>query len=430
MSRRPEQKRSQRHQHAAVSPEAGRQAKLKRARRKLRKRASGAAGTVVRYLRIETIGGLLLVSATVLALILANSPLSGFYEDLRATRFGFDALHLNLSLENWAKDGLLTVFFVVAGLELKRELVVGELRDVRRALFPVFGALGGMVVPAALCLAIAWGAPGGTEAWAIPVATDIAFALAVLALTGSNLPSSLRVFLLSLAVVDDLGAILLIAVVYTASVSWWWLLAAVAALVAYGVLQQLRVRGLWLYIGLGVAAWAFLHSSGVHATIAGVAVGLLTRVKRDSHEEHAPAETLEHKLQPFSAGFCVPVFAFMAAGVALNAATMKAFTADRVAWAVVAGLVLGKTIGVLGGAAASHLLRLGKLPDELSWWDLVAVSVLAGCGFTVSLLIAELAFPGLEQAERMKTAVLLGSLIAALLAAGLLRLRTRIFLRA
>ncbi|MGY0231290.1 Na+/H+ antiporter NhaA [Longispora urticae] len=404
--------------------------KVKRARRRLHKRARSAAGTVVRYLRVETIGGMLLLGATVLALVMANSPLADFYERLREAQFGLDLFHLKLPLESWAKDGLLTLFFVVAGLELKRELVVGELREPRRALFPVFAALGGMLTPAAVALAVGWGADGATDAWAIPVATDIAFALAVLAVTASRLPASLRVFLLSLAVVDDLGAILIIAVVYTASLSWVWLLAGVAVLAVYGTLQQLRFKGVYLYVALGVAAWAFIHASGVHATIAGVAVGLLTRVKPDKGEAHTPAESLEHKLQPFSAGFCVPVFAFFAAGVALDGSAIRAFVGDRVAWAVVAGLVLGKTIGVLGGAALAVRLRLAKLPSELSWWDLSAVAVLAGCGFTVSLLIAELAFVGDPQAERMKAAVLLGSLVSATVAALLLRLRTKRFVSA
>jgi Na+:H+ antiporter, NhaA family len=393
--------------------------------RRARKRAGRRAAFVVRYLRTEQIGGLILLGATALALIVVNSPLGDWYDDLSATVIGPHALHLDLTVATWAKDGLLAFFFVVAGLELKRELVVGELRDPRRAMLPIVAAVGGMVVPAAVFLAVAFGAEGVAEGWAVPVATDIAFALAVLAITAGALPASVRVFLLSLAIVDDLGAILLIATVFTDHIVWLPLIGAVLVLGLYGVLQRMRVRAWPLYWVLGLVAWALVHASGVHATVAGVAVGLLTRVRPDPGERHPPAEVLEHRLQPFSAGVCVPLFAFFAAGVPLSVAALKAFAGDRVAWAVVAGLVVGKTIGVFGGAVLAVRTRLAKLPSGMAWRDLFAVSVLTGCGFTVSLLIAELAFdPGAAQ-ERVKAAVLLGSLVASLVAAVFLRRRVR-----
>ncbi|GHJ50526.1 Na(+)/H(+) antiporter NhaA [Catellatospora sp. TT07R-123] len=400
--------------------------RMKRMKRRRAQAARSAAAEVVRFLRTEQIGGLVLLGATALALIVANSPLAGAYQRLSDYTFGPQALHLNLSVAAWAQDGLLTVFFVVAGLELKRELVVGELRSPRQAALPIAGAIGGMIIPALTCFLIAYGAPGGTSAWAVPVATDIAFALAVLAICARDLPPGLRVFLLSLAIVDDLGAILLIAIVFTAHLAFLPLLGAAAALAAYGLLQQFRIRGWWLYLPLAVAAWALVHASGVHATIAGVAIGLLTRVKPDEGEHEAPAAQLEHTLQPISAGVCVPLFAFFSAGIAVSVGTLAALFTDRAALGVLIGLVVGKTVGVLGGAAVAVRSRLAQLPEGLTWRDLLAVAVVTGCGFTVSLLIAELAFPAGEQQILIKEAVLLGSLIASLLAAALLRRQVRV----
>jgi Na+:H+ antiporter, NhaA family len=398
---------------------------LRRARRRAHRQARATASEVLRFLRTEQIGGLILLAATALALIVANSPLAGAYQRVAVAHLGPHALHLDLTVAEWAEDGLLAFFFLVAGLELKRELVVGELRQLRRALLPIVGAVGGMVVPALVFLAVAAGRPGAGQGWAVPVATDIAFALAVLAITARSLPAGVRVFLLSLAIVDDLGAILLIATVFTDRIVPLPLLGALAVTAAYALLQQRRFRGWWVYWPLGLGAWALLHASGVHATVAGVAIGLVTRVKHDRGEHESPAERLEHRLQPFSAGVCVPTFAFFAAGVAISTDSVRAFAGDRVAWAVVAGLVVGKTLGVFGGAAVAVRLRLARLPDDLHWRDLFAVSVLTGCGFTVSLLIAELAFPDPAAQGRTKGAVLVGSLLAALLAAALLRRRAR-----
>ena len=380
---------------------------------------------VARFLRVEQNGGLILLIAAALALAVANSPLGTFYERIAETRMGPSVLHLDLTIAEWVKDGLLTFFFVIAGLELKRELVIGELRDIRGAMLPIFSAVGGMLVPVLVFLGVAAGAPGASRGWAIPVATDIAFALAVLAVTAKDMPANLRLFLLSLAIVDDLGGILLIATVFTDEIALPPLLGAATAIGMFALLQQLRFRGWWLYWPLGLVAWGLLHASGVHATVTGVAVGFAMRVKRDPGEQQSPAELLEHRLQPFSAGVAVPLFAFFAAGVTLSPEAMRAFVGDRIAWAVIAGLVLGKTVGVLTGAAVAVRFRLARLPNDLNWRDLTAVSVLTGCGFTVSLLIAELAFTGGQQ-ERAKTAVLLGSLLASLLAALMLRRRVRV----
>jgi NhaA family Na+:H+ antiporter len=399
--------------------------RIRQRRHRAQRRTAVAAVTLAGYLRTETIGGIVMLAAALAALIVANTPAAGLYQHVRDARFGPGALHLSLTTGEWASDGLLTLFFVIAGLELKRELVVGELRNPRTAMLPVFGALGGMVAPALVALLVGRGTDGIDQAWAVPVATDIAFALAVLAVTARTLPASVRVFLLTLAVVDDLGAILLIAVLFTAHLAVLPLVGAAASIGGYLLLQRLRFRGWPVYLALGVLAWGLLHASGIHATLAGVAIGLATRVRRDPGEPYAPAEHAEHRLQPLSAGLCVPIFAFFAAGVPLTGGALPALLTDRLAWAVVAGLVVGKAVGVFGGSLLAIGVRLARLPATMHWRDLAAVSVLAGCGFTVSLLIAELAFGVGGEGERLKTAVLAGSVIAALLATVLLRRRVR-----
>ncbi|MBK0865570.1 MAG: Na+/H+ antiporter NhaA [Saccharopolyspora sp.] len=371
------------------------------------------------YLRTETVGGMVLLAATAIALIAANSPAGGLYQAVRDFQLGPQALHLDLSIGEWAKDGLLAIFFFVAGLELKRELVVGELADRKRALLPVLAALGGMIVPAVLAFAIGHGAPGAGQAWAIPVATDIAFALGVLSLTGSGMPTAARVFLLSLAVVDDLGAIVVIAVLFTQGLNLLALLAAVVLCAAYWFAQHKRISTAYLYVPLALATWIAVHSSGIHATIAGVALGLLTRVKRDPDEDASPSMRLEHRLQPWSAGLVVPVFAFFAAGVPVDAAALGEMFQDRVAVAVMAGLFVGKFIGILGTSFAAVKLGLAASPTGVTWRDMAALAMLGGVGFTVSLLIAELSLAG-DAAERAKAAVLLASALASLAASAML----------
>jgi len=371
-----------------------------------------------RYLRIETVGGMILLGATAVALLLANSPARGVYQAVR------DHHLLGLSMGDWAKDGLLALFFFVAGLELKRELVVGELSRFKAAILPVVAAAGGMIVPIGVALAVGWGAPGMDQAWAIPAATDIAFALGVLALTASGLPSSARVFLLSLAVVDDLGAIVIIAVLFTTKFNLIAVGVVVALLALYAYLQHKRVRSSWLYVPIAVGTWVAMHESGIHATIAGVALGLLTRVRKDPHERESPALRLEHRLQPWSAGLAVPLFALFAAGVPISPDALGQVLDDRVAVAVIAGLLLGKFVGIFGTTFAAVKLGFAGRPADLGWRDMAAVSMLGGVGFTVSLLIADLSLTG-EAAERVKAAVLLASAAASLLAAAMLVRRAR-----
>lgn len=380
---------------------------------------------IARFLRTETVGGTLLLIATAVALIWANSPLAGSYTGLRDYRIGPAAVHLDLTVGTWATDGLLAIFFFVAGLELKRELVVGELADRRSATLPVVAALGGMLIPAGLALAVSAGTPGAGQAWAIPVATDIAFALGVLALTGSALPGSARIFLLSLAVVDDLGAILIIAVLFTDGVHLLALAAAVALGALYWWLQQQRIRASWIYLPVALLTWYAVHEAGLHATVAGVALALLTRARPDPGEADAPALRLEHRLQPFSAAVAVPVFALFAAGVPIGLGALTGVVTDRICVGIIVGLLAGKLIGIFGAAWLAIRTGLAAKPPGLTWRDLAAVSVLGGVGFTVSLLLAELSLTG-DAAERAKAAVLLASGAASLLGALALVHRSRV----
>ncbi len=380
-----------------------------------------------RYLRTETVGGVVLLVATAIALVWANSPWSGTYEALRDTVVGPAALHLDLTLAQWATDGLLAVFFFVVGLELKRELVIGELSTLRQALLPVAAALGGMVVPAAVALTIGWGEPGIERAWAIPVATDIAFALGVLALAGSALPVTARVFLLGLAVADDLGAIAVIALLFSDGLQVLALLGAAAGAALYWYLQRRRVRAWWIYVPLAVLVWVAIHEAGIHATIAGVLLGVLTRVIADPGERDAPALRLEHRLQPFSAGLCVPVFALFAAGVPLDADALGEVFSSPIPLGVMAGLLVGKIVGILGFAALAIRITPACRPRGLSWHDMAAVSMLGGVGFTVSLLIAELSLRDQpEVLDAAKAAVLIASAAASLIGAAMLVRRGRV----
>lgn len=370
-------------------------------------------------LRGESVGGVLLVVAAVIALIWANSPWADAYTGLRDLRFGPAALHLDLSIGQWASDGLLAIFFFVVGVELKREIVEGELRHVGTAVVPVLAAVGGMAVPALVFLAVASTSEAGAlRGWAIPTATDIAFAVAVLGIVGRRLPTALRAFLLTLAVVDDLLAIVVIAIGYSDGIAMLWLLAAAAAVAVFWLLLRRGITHPLVLIPLAVAAWGLLHTSGVHATIAGVALGLVIPV--------AHAERMEHVWRPVSAGFAVPVFALFAAGVTVAPAVLREAVADPVAQGVVLGLVLGKPLGITATTWLACRFRGVSLAPGLRWADIAAVGSLAGIGFTVSLLVAGLAFgEGSAHAEHATIGVLAASVLAALLGGGLLVWRGR-----
>ncbi|WP_353987459.1 Na+/H+ antiporter NhaA [Ruicaihuangia caeni] len=395
-------------------------------------------------LRKETVGGGLLVLMAAIAIIWANSPWAEGYFWLRDLEFGYEPWHLRLSLGAWAADGLLAIFFFLVGLELKRELVAGDLRRFSTAIVPVVAAIGGVVVPAAFYIAIVAPDAELAKGWAIPTATDIAFAVAVLAIIGSHLPSALRIFLLTLAVVDDLMAIGIIAVFYTESIELAPLLLALLTIALYAVLAQryrqffhLRPVAAWaVLLPIGVVAWAFVHAAGIHATIAGVLLGFTIPVlhrRRDAVGEGEPglAEVFEHRFRPLSAGFAVPVFAFFSAGVALGGPEgFIAALTDPVTIGIVAGLVVGKPIGIVLATWVITRARGIRLDPALKWIDITGVGLLAGIGFTVSLLITELSFPGANpHHDHAKVAILVASLIAAILASILLSIRNRRYRR-
>jgi NhaA family Na+:H+ antiporter len=392
-------------------------------------------------LRTETIGGALLLIAAVAALVLANSPWRDAYTALRDTVVGIDWGHLQLTLGHWSADGLLAIFFFVAGLELKREFLVGDLRTPAKAAVPVAAAVGGVILPAVVYLAVVASMGGDGDAlrgWAVPTATDIAFALAVLAVIGSHLPSALRSFLLTLAVVDDLIAITIIAVVYTSDLEVVPLLAALVPLAAFAALVQHRITWWWLLLPLAFATWALVHASGVHATVAGVLLGLVVPVKPrrsvpslSSHDRGTDvAHRFEHRMRPISAGIAVPVFAFFASGVTVIGGGFAAAFRDEAALGVVAGLVVGKLVGVFGTTWLVARFTRARLDDDLAWRDVVGLSMLTGVGFTVSLLVGELAFgAGSPRDQHVKLAVLTGSLLAAVLAAVVLRMRNHAYRR-
>ncbi|NEW42666.1 Na+/H+ antiporter NhaA [Nocardia cyriacigeorgica] len=387
---------------------------------------TAARSELSRYLRTETVGGTLLLIAAAVALLWVNSPWGDAYKTMTDTVLAIPPLHLELTLADWTKDGLLAVFFFVAGLELKRELVVGELADRKRAALPIIAAVGGVATPAIIAYVVGFGVPGMDRGWAIPVATDIAFALAVLAMTGSRIPASARVFLLSLAVVDDLLAIVLIAVLFTTGLAILWLLAAIGCFAGWWLAQHKRIRTPLVYIPLALVAWYALHEAGIHPTLAGVGMGLLTRVRKDPGEFEAPATRWEHTFQPISAGLCVPLFALFASGVPLNGKVFGELFTDRLALAIILGLLVGKTVGIMGSSWVAIRLGIAKRPAHLGYRDMFALSVLGAIGFTVSLLVAELALDDEAAVELAKAAVLVTSMAASLAGSALLLRRGRV----
>ncbi|WP_431792050.1 Na+/H+ antiporter NhaA [Microbacterium paraoxydans] len=392
-------------------------------------------------LQKDAVGGALLLVATILALVLANGPLSEVYFSVRDFRFGPESLHLNLSVGAWAADGLLAIFFFVVGLELKEEFVSGKLRDPRSAIVPIVAAIGGVVVPALIFVLI--NLPRGGEAlsgWAIPAATDIAFAIAVIAVVGRFLPPALRTFLLTLAVVDDLLAISIIAIFYSSGIDLVALLLSLVPLALFAVAVRRGVRAWWILLPLAVTTWALMHASGVHATVAGVLLGFVVPVIAKGRAkvhvgQDAQGQPVYEGLAPHfadrwsvvSTAFAVPVFAFFSAGVAVGGLSglAESFT-DTIALGIIAGLVAGKVIGITGGTFLLTRLPGLRIDPSLKWIDMIGMAFVAGIGFTVSLLVGELSYAeGSPAADHVKVGVLAGSLLAAIIGAVILGIRSR-----
>lgn len=381
-----------------------------------------------KWITNETVGGLLLLFAATVALIWANSPWRDSYASIAEFPIGPEALHLHLNLATWAADGLLAIFFFVVGVELKHELVAGSLRNPKEAAVPVFAAIGGMLLPAAIFVLIVNSLHdhSALHGWAIPTATDIAFALAVLAIFGKGLPKALRTCLLTLAVVDDLLAIIVIALFYTETINIPTLLASLGCIALFGLLVRARRLPWYVLVPLALVAWGFMHASGVHATIAGVLLGLTVPARTIHGEAKARTQRLENAIRPIASGFALPVFAFFAAGVTvIGGDGITSIIAQPIVVAIVLGLILGKLIGILGVTALVTRFTKFRLPDAIGLRDLLPIGFLAGIGFTVSLLIAELSFPDTAHTSGAKIAVLLATAIAATLAAIMLRWDSR-----
>lgn len=377
---------------------------------------------LARFLRVEAAGGIVLLVATGVALLWANSPWSAGYHDLWRTAHTLDVgpLHMHEDLQHWVNSGLMTLFFFVVGLEIKRELVDGQLSDRRDVALPVIAAIGGMVVPAAIFLSINSGRPGSVG-WGIPMATDIAFALGVLTLLGDRIPSSLGVLLLGLAIADDIGAIIVIATFYSEDVSLAWLGAAVASLALVAVMRRVGVTRVSAYVAVGVIVWMCTLASGVHATIAGVALGLLTpavarvRPETDSSEieETSVAARLETTLHPWTSYVVIPVFALANAGVPLSLHVLRLATSSRITFGVAAGLVVGKIVGISAFSWVAVRLGAARLPRGVEWRHIVGLAGVAGIGFTVSIFVTGLAFTDPSRQREATIGVLAASLAAA-----------------
>ncbi|MGE4294612.1 MAG: Na+/H+ antiporter NhaA [Campylobacterales bacterium] len=423
--------------------------------------------TAAQFIRSESFGGILLFSMAVLAMIIANSALAHYYFELWHMEFGLaiGSYSLTMSLHHWINDGLMALFFLLVGLEIKRELLVGELSSPRKAAFPMVAALGGMVVPASIFLAFTAGTPY-TSGFGVPMATDIAFALGVLMLLGKRVPLPLKIFLTSLAVADDLGAIIVIALFYTADLNLGALLLAVAVIAGLLGMNRMGVKSMGWYLLLGLVLWFAVHESGIHATIAGVALAMTIPVHSkitsqeflkhlDRHLEHFseeekqrknvfltqrqqhiieeigssytsvqnPLTKLEHALHPLSSFLIMPLFAFANAGVALGGVEQSVW--HPVAFGVVLGLLVGKPVGIVGFLWLSEKLNILRKPDNMSWTHIFGAALLGGIGFTMSMFIANLGFTQAYIMDLAKLSIIVGSLIAGTIGAFFVYMATK-----
>jgi NhaA family Na+:H+ antiporter len=375
------------------------------------------------FLHKESSSGALLVLAAVLGLIIANSPISDRYFDFLALGFTLEngLLYLKLTVLKIINYGLMTIFFFVVGLEIKRELVSGHLSSVKKAAMPFVAAIGGMALPAGIYLAIAGDV--APEGWAVPVATDIALAVGLLAMMGPTVTLSLRSFLLALAVIDDIGAILIIALVYSSGIAYSWLLASALAVVLVFALQRMNITSIFIYILCGFLLWYGLYRTGIHPTLAGVILGLLTpsRVKENTDLEDIDdgsvsyVEYLQVKLHPYSSLFIVPIFALANTGVVITGESLRAASSSVIAWGIFVGLVIGKPLGVVVAAIAASKSRIADLPEDAPIGKIIATGSAAGIGFTVALFIADLAFENQELQNIAVVAIITASIVSALL---------------
>jgi NhaA family Na+:H+ antiporter len=367
------------------------------------------------FMRQDSASGILLILAALLAMVLENSPLSGFYDALLDTpvEIRIGELQLAKPLLLWINDGLMAVFFMLIGLEVKREFLEGELSRPDQIILPGLGAIGGMLVPAVIYYWLNQGDPISLKGWAIPAATDIAFALGVISLLGKRVPVSLRVFLMALAIFDDLGAIIIIAIFYTSDLSFASLITALMAIVVLFTLNVLHVSRVSAYVLVGVIPWVAVLKSGVHATLAGVILGLMIPLKDAKDSERSPLREVEHGLHQWVALLIVPLFAFANAGVSLSGLTVDTLL-EPIPLGIAAGLFLGKQAGIMLFCGVAIMLGLVKLPNRASWSGFYATTVLCGIGFTMSLFIASLAF---EQGGTSN--VIMGDRLGILLGSGL-----------
>jgi Na+:H+ antiporter, NhaA family len=369
---------------------------------------------VKQLLRDEASSGKFLLAAVAIALVFMNSPFAASFEGFwnQTLTISIGSWGISETLRHWIDEGLMAIFFLVAGLEIKREIVKGELRTFRAASLPIFAAIGGMVIPALIYMAFNIGYPG-VQGWGVPMTTDIAIAVGVLALLGDRVPASLRLFLLTLAVVDDIGAIIVIALFYSQTVDFTALWVAAALLMTTGVLQWLRLLRFSVFVAIGVGLWLAFHASGIHAAIAGALLGLSAPIVSRRKDKRAIAGHLERTLIPISAFLVVPLFALANAGVTFGLHQFDEPGAVQVGLGVIAGLVIGKMVGIVGATFLVVHLSSARLPRQLNWRYMVGVGLLAGIGFTMSIFIAELAFTSHVLNEAVKMSIFTASLLSA-----------------
>ena len=376
-----------------------------------------------KFLQLEASAGIILMIAAAVAIVLDNSPLAPFYDALLSTKFSIalgDAA-LSKPLLLWINDGLMAIFFLLIGLEIKREILEGQLSNREQILLPTIAAIGGMVIPALVYAAFNYSDPVALNGWAIPAATDIAFALGVMALLGSRVPLSLKILLTAIAIIDDLGAIVIIAMFYTSGLSMISLVLAAIAIVGLVLLNRFNVTALTPYMLIGLLLWVFVLKSGVHATLAGVAIGLAIPLRGKTADDPSPLRSLEHALHPWVAYMILPVFAFANAGVSLSGVSLEVMLAP-VTLGIAAGLFVGKQIGIFGFCWVAVKTGLCRLPEEITWRHMHGLSLLAGVGFTMSLFIGTLAFADTQSASAVRLGVLSGSILAAVCGYLVLRL--------